>query len=83
MKRLYAIVLSGVVGLFALNTRAESPFEITPRVESQDGARMLRVAFAIPTNHMLYAEKIAFKFGEKRNAGGLHAARAGGDSGQI
>lgn len=64
MKRLYAIVLSGVVGLFALNTRAESPFEITPRVELQDSARMLRVAFAIPTNHMLYAEKIAFKFGK-------------------
>jgi thiol:disulfide interchange protein DsbD len=63
MKRLYALVLSGVVGLFALNARAESPFEITPRVELKDGARVLCVGFAIPTNHMLYAEKIAFKFG--------------------
>ena len=64
MKRLYAFVLSGVVGLFALTASAESPFEITPRVESKDGARVLRVAFAIPTNHMLYAEKITFKLGE-------------------
>lgn len=64
MKRLYTIVLSGAVGLFALSARTESPFEISPRVESQDGVRTLRVAFAIPTNHMLYAEKIAFKFGE-------------------
>ena len=64
MKRLYAFVLSGVVGLFVLTARAESPFEITPRVELEDGGRILRVGFEIPTNHMLYAEKIAFKFGE-------------------
>lgn len=64
MKRLYAFVLSGVVGLFALSTRAQSPFEVTPRVEQKDGTRQLRVAFSIPTNHVLYAEKISFKFGE-------------------
>jgi len=64
MKSLYSFVLSGMVGLFALNARAQSPFEVTPRVEDKDGARVLRVAFAIPTNHVLYAEKIAFKFGE-------------------
>jgi thiol:disulfide interchange protein len=63
MKRLYAIVLTGLVGLFAWGAHAESPFGIAPRVESQDGARTLRVAFAIPTNHVLYAEKLTFKFG--------------------
>jgi len=56
--------MSGVVGLLPFCTRAESPFEVTPRVEQKDGARQLRVAFTIPTNHVLYAEKLSFKFGE-------------------
>lgn len=64
MKRLYAFILSGVVGLFALRAHAESPFEVAPRLEEKDGVRVLHVAFGIPTNHVLYAEKIAFKFGE-------------------
>lgn len=63
MKRLYAFVLSGVVGLLAWSSRAESPFGVEPRVEQGDGVRTLRVLFTIPTNHVLYAEKIAFKFG--------------------
>ena len=61
--RLYAFVLSGAVGLLAWHARAESPFEVTPRVEQKEGARQLRIAFAIPTNHVLYAEKLSFKFG--------------------
>lgn len=64
MKRLYVFVLSGAVGLLALHAWAESPFEVTPRVEQKEGARLLRVAFSIPTNHVLYAEKLSFKFGE-------------------
>lgn len=59
------MVLSGVVGLLAWTSHAaESPFGITPRVEQGNGLRMLRVAVAIPTNHVLYAEKLAFKFGD-------------------
>ena len=50
--------------MFAVNARAQSPFEVTPRIEVKDGAREIRVAFGIPKNHVLYAEKLAFKFGE-------------------
>ena len=58
------MVLCGVVGLLAwASPAAESPFGISPRVEQGNGAPVLRVAFAIPTNHVLYAEKLAFKFG--------------------
>ena len=63
MKRLYALVLSGVIGLFVVNARSQSPFEVTPRVVEKDGVRALHVAFVIPTNHVLYADKIALKFG--------------------
>lgn len=64
MKRLYALVLSGAIGLLAWASHAaDSPFGIVPRVESGNSARTLHVAFAIPTNHVLYAEKLAFKFG--------------------
>lgn len=63
MNRLFALVLFGVVGLLTWNCRAESPFGLTPRVAQEDGKRTLRVAFSIPTNHVLYAEKIAFRFG--------------------
>lgn len=63
MKRLYAFALFGVASLQAWCGHAESPFEVTPRVEQAGGVPTLRVAFAIPPNHVLYAEKIAFKFG--------------------
>jgi thioredoxin:protein disulfide reductase len=63
MKRRYAFVLSGVVGLLAWNAPAQSPFEVTPRVETREGVRQLRVAFAIPTNHVIYAGKLGFKLG--------------------
>ena len=68
MKRLYALVLSGVIGMFVVNARAQSPFDVTPRVVEKDGMRTLHVAFAIPTNHVLYAEKIALKFGDAGDA---------------
>jgi thiol:disulfide interchange protein len=47
-----------------VTSRAESPFGIAPRVEQGNGTPILHVAFAIPTNHVLYAEKLAFKFGD-------------------
>lgn len=68
MKKLYALVLSGVIGLFVVNARSQSPFDVTPRVVENDGVRTLHVAFAIPTNHVLYAEKIALKFGDAGEA---------------
>ena len=63
MNKLCASVLSGVIGLFVVNARSQSPFDVPPRVVEKDGVRMSHVAFAIPTNHVLYAEKIALKFG--------------------
>lgn len=44
-------------------TLAQSPFAVTPRMEQKDGTPVLRVSFGIPTNHVLYAEKLAFKLG--------------------
>ncbi len=56
--------MSAVVASCTLGAWAESPFTVTPRVEKQDGPGVLHVAFGIPTNHVLYAEKIAFRLGE-------------------
>ncbi len=56
--------MSAVVASCTLGAWAESPFTVTPRVEKQDGHGVLHVAFGIPTNHVLYAEKIAFRLGE-------------------
>lgn len=41
--------------------RGESPFTVTPRVDVQNGARVLKVGFTVPTNHFLYAENLGFR----------------------
>ena len=61
MKRLLSFVLSGVIGLCGVMAHAQSPFEVSPRVVELNGSRTLHIAFIIPTNHVLYAEKIAVK----------------------
>lgn len=63
MKRLHVFVLAILGGFSVWNTPAQSPFEVAPRVELKDGVRTLHVAFMIPTNHVLYADKLAFKLG--------------------
>ncbi len=45
---------------------AESPFTVTPRLETQNGSRVLHVAFGVPTNHVLYADKLAFRLGDSQ-----------------
>ena len=44
--------------------RAESPFTVTPKLDVQNGLRVLKVAFAVPTNHVLYADKLAFRLAD-------------------
>jgi thioredoxin:protein disulfide reductase len=64
MKKTLGGLLSAVLALCAPMARAESPFTVTPRVEVQNGARVLKVAFAVPTNHVLYADKLAFRLAD-------------------
>jgi thiol:disulfide interchange protein DsbD len=56
---LVALVVGTQVG------QAQSPFTVTPRVEANaQGSRVLHVGFAVPANHLLYADKLVFKLGE-------------------
>ena len=65
MKKLLGGLLSIGLVVCAPLVRAESPFTVSPRVDIQNGARVLKVAFAVPTNHVLYAEKLAFRLADK------------------
>lgn len=59
-------VLTGLFSLqiaFISAVRADdevSPFAVTPRVQVSNEVRTVTVAFAIPTNHILYADKLSF-----------------------
>ena len=37
------------------------PFTVSPRVYQSNGVQTVSVAFGVPTNHILYAEKISFE----------------------
>lgn len=52
-----------------LSVRAESPFTVSPRVQTDSGVAVLHVAFAIPTNHVLYADKLALHLNGVETAG--------------
>lgn len=63
--KLTGVVCSGLVALGVMTAAAQSPFTVTPRVETGvAGERILHVAFALPTNHVIYADKLAFKLNE-------------------
>jgi len=64
MKKLLSGVLGFGLTLSALLAQAESPFTVTPRMEVQAGGSVLRVSFSVPTNHVLYAEKLTFRLAE-------------------
>jgi len=59
MKRITGLGLASLLAVGVLTARAESPFTVTPRVQTANGITELRVAFAIPTNHVLYADKLS------------------------
>ncbi len=61
MNKIAGLVLASLLVVGAWTARAQSPFSVTPRVETINGAAMLRVAFAIPANHILYADKLSFR----------------------
>ena len=63
MNRVAGLVLAGWAMVSSLTLRAESPFSVTPRLDSAKGSSVLHVAFEVPTNHVLYAEKLSFKLG--------------------
>ena len=70
MKRIVIPAVCRVLtGLFSLQiafisaVRADdevSPFAVTPRVQGSNDVHIVTVAFAIPTNHILYADKLSF-----------------------
>lgn len=61
MKRITGLGLASLLAMGMLTARAESPFTVTPRVQATNGATVLCVAFAIPTNHVLYADKLSLQ----------------------
>jgi thiol:disulfide interchange protein len=69
MKKITGLGLAGLLGVCVLTARAESPFTVTPRVQTTNGATELRVAFAIPTNHVLYADKLSLHLTGNEPAG--------------
>jgi thiol:disulfide interchange protein len=47
--------------LFGLMACGDEEFSILPVVQQGDAAALLRVAFGVPTNHFLYADKLALE----------------------
>ncbi len=69
MKKLL-FVLGVWVGLSSVALHAESPFVVTPRVERAGDVATVVVAFTVPTNHLLYSDK-------------LHLDVAGSEAGRV
>ena len=44
---------------------AQDPFTISSLVQQTNGTALLRVAFGVPTNHFLYADKLSFSLGDE------------------
>lgn len=59
MNRITGLGLASWLAVGVLTACAESPFTVTPRVQTANGVTELRVAFTIPTNHVLYADKLS------------------------
>ncbi len=57
MKKLL-LVIGVCIGLSCTALRAESPFTVAPRLERAGDVVTLAVAFTVPTNHLLYADKL-------------------------
>lgn len=64
MKKLLGGVLSVGLALGAQMGWTQSPFTVNPRLETQNESRVLHVVFGVPTNHVLYADKLAFRLGD-------------------
>jgi len=41
--------------------KAEGPFSVTPSLQTTEGARVIHVAFGVPTNHFLYVDRMSFE----------------------
>lgn len=55
------LVAAGLLAVGVLAGPAQSPFTVTPRLHPTNGSVLLRVAFGIPTNHVLYADKLSLR----------------------
>ena len=69
MKKIAGLVLASLLAVCALTACAESPFTVTPRLQTTNGVTVLRVAFAIPANHILYSDKISFHLAGAESSG--------------
>lgn len=61
MKKLGKVVWAGLLIVSTITVCAQSPFSVSPRVQLVNGGVVLRVAFDVPTNHVLYADKLSFE----------------------
>jgi thiol:disulfide interchange protein len=65
MNKVVRVVFFGWWLVVATVLCAESPFTITPRLQPANGGAELLVSFAVPTNHVLYAEKLRLEIAEQ------------------
>ena len=59
MKLLAKVVSAGLLGVSTLAVCAQSPFSVSPQVMKVGDESLLRVTFGVPTNHVLYADKLS------------------------
>ena len=69
MKQITGLALASFLTVFTLTASAQSPFTLTPHLETTNGATVLRVAFAFPDKHVLYADKLSFQLAGADAAG--------------
>ncbi|MBI2929052.1 MAG: thioredoxin family protein [Verrucomicrobia bacterium] len=53
------ILFAALLFLSTLISHAQSPFKVTPSLESKGSVRVLRVRFDVPASHFLYADKLS------------------------
>jgi len=61
MSKILRTILTGIPLMTTLTVGAQSPFSVSPLVQFTNGAPLLHVAFAVPTNHYLYADKLSLE----------------------
>lgn len=55
----------------AANADEPGPFTVTPRMYRSNGVQTVAVSFGVPTNHILYSEKISFELTASCGSNGL------------
>ncbi len=67
MKTFVRVVSAGLLMVSALTARAQSPFSISPSLQFTNGGAVVQVAFDIPANHVLYADKLRLELTNEKS----------------